>query len=1193
MFRILIAAPDSVEARKLRTALDSHRECVARTDVVHSWEGFASLAGQPFDAVLFDPSLAGRRPLDSVLEEWPRATRPPLLWLGDGADAPIARDGSNLSPLWRALGKPRAPSDPVLRSIEREMGELAWHFDDGLAVYDIAEGRLVYASPAFEKIWRLSRFAALEDMDVWLRTFHDQDRPRVEAALAARPEAETFSSECRIVWPNGCPRWISLRVVPWRDASGAVRRLSIVATDITTHKETETALRAEQERRSGSEKKYRLLFESNPVPMFLFDLETLTYVEVNDAAVAKYGYSRDEFLRMSVMDIRPREDEPRLREALRLLGPGVQHLGDWRHRLKDGRLIDVEILAESMEPEGRRAVLIAALDVTAQRRAQRREEADHAITAILADAPTIPDAVPRVLQVLGENLGWDYAAGWSAPGWGPDFGCAYSWASPSFGPLDPRVALASDDPLLQRVVSSKAPVWAPDFSAQPGFAPALARLGLRCGAALPVSAGDSDWAVIALFAREPRTLDEEHRRLLQTAAARLGQFIERKRADETLRFNEERTRLLMANALDAVIDIDATGLVTGWNAQAERVFGWSREEILGRELASAIVPPEERERYRAGLARFLATGEGVILNRRMELTALRRDGARMLLELSITPVNTRKGWVFTAFARDISLRKQAEEKLRSQTALLESILRHIADGVLVAGLGGDLLLVNEAADRICGMPIPREVRGRSRELGLYCPDRQTPFRDEDLPTARAARGEAVDEVEIYVCNDALPEGRWLLCSARPIVVAEGDPVAGVTVIRDNTDRKRAEETMRSAKEAAESANRQKGEFLANVSHELRTPLNGILGMIELALSTELNAEQREFLNMARESAENQLAVVNDVLDFAKIESGRFSIHPIPFDPREHLKTSLGTLAVRAERKGLAFACDVNPRVPPLVIGDPVRLRQILLNLAGNAFKFTERGSISVSVEVDAAQASGVTLSFIVSDTGIGIPAGKLDLIFQPFTQADGSLSRRYTGTGLGLSIASDLVERMGGRISVESVAGQGSRFMFTAKFGIPAAAEQAAAASPKAAPSRRAPIWTGRPLHVLLAEDNPVNQRLAARLLEAEGHTVVKASDGHEALRAYRAQPLQFDLALLDLQMPSMDGFGVAAAIREAEGLTGRRLPILALTAHAADGYRERCLAAGMDGYLAKPFRSRQLLEAIASVLGGQTSATG
>jgi signal transduction histidine kinase/ActR/RegA family two-component response regulator len=394
----------------------------------------------------------------------------------------------------------------------------------------------------------------------------------------------------------------------------------------------------------------------------------------------------------------------------------------------------------------------------------------------------------------------------------------------------------------------------------------------------------------------------------------------------------------------------------------------------------------------------------------------------------------------------------------------------------------------------------------------------------------------------------------------------------------------SEEQLREAKNAAETANAAKSQFLANVSHELRTPMNAILGMTDLALAESLAPGVRDSLETVKESADVLLALLNEILDFSRIEAGKLTLESRPFALRPMLDDTLRSLAVKAREKGLEIGCRVAPDVPENLHGDRVRLRQVLVNLLSNAIKFTDQGQVRLDVDQTARTDGEVVLGFSVEDTGVGIAREDQQRIFAPFTQADSSTTRRHGGTGLGLSIAASIVQMMGGRISVESEPGRGSVFMFTARFAL--AVEQPV---PSSEPRPAAVAAPARSLQILLAEDTPANQKLVVRILSKRGHQVAVAENGAQAVALFQQQP--FDAVLMDVQMPVMDGLEATEAIQELQHDRPARVPIIAMTAHALKRDQERCLAAGMDAYLAKPVSSRELVELVERLATGQAAA--
>ncbi|HWB10966.1 MAG TPA: response regulator [Pirellulales bacterium] len=777
--------------------------------------------------------------------------------------------------------------------------------------------------------------------------------------------------------------------------------------------------------------------------------------------------------------------------------------------------------------------------------------------------------------------------------------------------------------------------------------------------------------------------------------------------------------VLMDNLPEAIYFKDTASRFIQISRSLARRFNLSNpDEARGRTDFDFFGEEHARQAYQ-NEQEMIASGQPVI---DLEEKENWPDGRVTWASTTKMPLLDGSGRVVGTFgiSHDITDRKRVEEALEGLSRFLDTVLDELPIMLFVKDAEHlRMQRLNKAGERLLGFS-RQELIGKS-DYDLF-PAAEADFflaKDRDV-----LRGGRMVDIPEEVIQTRFGE-RILHTRKIPIFDEKGQATHLVGISEDITAAKQAEEELRRAKQAAEEASRAKSEFLANVSHEIRTPMNGIIGMTELALDTELTSQQREFLSMVRDSADSLLSVINDILDFSKIEAGKLDLESQAFALRDTLGDTMKTLALRAHKKGLELACQVLADVPDGVVGDAARLRQVVVNIVGNAIKFTDSGEVVMRVEREASKTregrapGDVGLHFTVRDTGIGIPMDKQQAIFAPFVQADGSTTRRFGGTGLGLAISARLVELMGGRIWVESEPGQGSVFHFTARLDLAttppvsvipsqpvnlqdlpvlvvddnatnrrileemlinwhmrptvvagaaealAAMERACASGdpyplvlvdaqmpgtdgyelarqindnlqyagatimmlsssdamsrdpkPRLAASLMKPIKQSelfdaimtslgvslrreekepavapppcRTLRVLLAEDNAVNQKFVVHVLEKRGHRVCVAGNGREALAAIERNV--FDLALMDVQMPEMGGFEATAEIRRRERLSGTHLPVIAMTAHAMKGDRERCLEAGMDDYISKPIQASRLFELIERVVGEESA---
>ncbi len=774
---------------------------------------------------------------------------------------------------------------------------------------------------------------------------------------------------------------------------------------------------------------------------------------------------------------------------------------------------------------------------------------------------------------------------------------------------------------------------------------------------------------------------------------------EQKLAKEALEQSELQNRLIMNSALDAIIVTDNVGLISFWNPQAEKVFGWKESEVIGKKLSDTIIPSYHKNGNDNRMDLYAQTGQGPILNKLMELPAFNIKGEEFPIELSIIPVKHGDLEFFCSFIRDISDRKKNEAALRDSQELLQFALDGAGAAVWEYDFQTDKVLYSRKFKSMLGYQddefknSPEELRMRvhpndlelfnqtdkdysegkinshhreyrvQNKSGNYCwildrgmvvsyteegkPKRiigtQSDITERKLSentvklreekyrsiianmnlgllevdnedriqyvnnsfckmigyTPEELAGKRASEILMdsdvrYLIEDKniqrksgisdayeVPiitkqgEEKWFLISGAPRYNDNGELVGSIGIHLDITDQKSLERELIKARDVAEASRGAKETFLANMSHEIRTPMSAILGMANQLSKTGLSQNQKFFLDTIRSSADNLLVIINDILDLSKIESGKLSIEQIGFEPEKVMSHLMQVMQHRAEEKGLKFSNSISDSVSDVLIGDPYRLSQIMLNLVSNAIKFTNQGEVHISFNVLEDFESEQKIEVTVRDTGVGMEESFIDHLFDKFSQEDDSVTRNYGGTGLGMSICKELIELMGGEISVESGKNRGTTISFILKLPKGNMKDLPEKENVEVDPK----LLNGK--HILITDDNEMNRLMASMILENFGAHITNACDGKEAFDLLTAN--EFDLVLMDVQMPVMDGLEATKLIRKT---IQKQIPIIALTAFALKGDNQKCFDAGMNDYLSKPFHEIQLLEIVSKWLG-------
>ncbi len=888
-------------------------------------------------------------------------------------------------------------------------------------------------------------------------------------------------------------------------------------------------------REAFNEDTFRTLFQTASIGMVISETGTRRLLHVNEKFCQITGYARQELIGMRALDLTHpddrRSDDEKYQLAMR--SGASQNLSEKRYLRKDGSVAWVRINASYVRGAAGEPLRTMAVveDVT------ERMQAEAAARQTERRLKTFLDGIPdRVRMKDAEGR--------------------YVAASLSDAQA---LGVATVDEIIGKTLADFRPAAVARREMDEDREIMRSRRTLRA----EHRRGDGQWYDVI----KAPIWDESGKPAGVVTVAR--DITERKRIEEELRETEYRLREFLDGIPSRAWFKDAQGRYLMLNSREAAARGSQADSMIGKS-AQELLTAEEADLVDAEDNRVLEEGKTMRIERQSNVNGEWH-------EIVKAPVRSRDGAVIgiVGVSRDISERKRAETALRESESRLRAFLDAIPDPAWLKDTDGRFSAVNRSYAATVGLS-PADILGK-RSLDLV-PLNSAAALDVEAEDQQVMKAAGPMRFERAFIRDA--ESRWHEIIKAPIRGEDGAVIGLVAVARDIGERKRAEAELRAAKAAAEDANRAKGEFLSHMSHELRTPMNAILGFTELALLEQPDASQVEHLIKITAASKSLLRVINDVLDFERVEAGKVQLESIDFRLSDVLQNVRDVVEHSAAEKGLALRMTAEDGVPPRLNGDPVRVGQVLINLCANAVKFTARGTVELRVRADAATSAPRMLHFSVRDTGIGISAEEQARLFQPFTQADSSTTRRYGGTGLGLVICKRLIELMGGRIWIESKAGAGTTVQFTlpcvvARESVPATTGKAGEQLPVEAEALR-----GK--RVLIVDDHPINRMLMGKLLKLAGAESVPAESGVDALRVLEAES-RMDLVLMDLRMPEMDGYEATRRIRA--DARWSHLPIVAVTASAATYERARCMAVGMNDVMIKPIHQSVFFPVIAAAM--------